>query len=89
MLIEMDYDDLVLLLKGLGCDDKEAETRADYIEECCGNDWNVRMWYYNSEGKYFENEEEALEYIKDENLILKKDCNIYVSFNGGVWFEYY
>ena len=89
MECELDYYDMVIMFKGFGCDEAEAETRADYIEQCCGSGWNIRQWYYNSEGQYFESEEEALEYIKKEGLTIGKDCNIYVSCNGGVWFEYY
>lgn len=89
MNIEMDYDSLVVLFRGFGCDVLEAETRAEYIEQCCGSGWNAKEWYYNSEGQYFSNKDEAMEYIKKNGLIIGKDCNIYVSFNGGVWFEYY
>ena len=33
MNIEMDYDSLVVLFRGFGCDVLEAETRAEYIEQ--------------------------------------------------------
>lgn len=85
----MDYENVLNLLKNLGCEEKEAEARAEYIEQCCDEYWNVEDWYYNSEGKYFDNENEALEFIEDEVLTIEEDCNIYIARNGGVWFEYY
>ena len=89
MEIELDYSDMVVLFKSYGCDEKEAETRADYIEQCCSAGWNIRQWYYNSEGQYFLSKDEALEFIKENGLTVDVDCNIYESFNGGIWFEYY
>ena len=90
-MIEVSEDDLRILFLGLCGDVREAETLAEYYEQCCwGCDWNIRKWYENTEGMYFDSKEEVLKFIEEEGLTIEEDCNIYVSMrNGGVWFEYY
>ena len=85
MLIDVDFHDLTILLRGFGCDYKEAEIVADYIEESGLDEITIRKWVANVDYICFDNKEECLQHIKEEGLNVE-DCTIYDG-QFGCYFE--
>lgn len=77
----MDYYDLSLYIKSLGYE--HYELLADYIEECCCDGWNVKSWLANANYRCFNDKNELIECMEEENL-KDGDCSIYNGHNGYV-----
>ena len=86
MLIEVDFYDLTVLLKGLGYDNEDII--AEYITDCCCSEINVKYWLGNANYNCFKNKDEALNYIKEQGYTLEDNCIVYEG-DCGIFVELY
>lgn len=92
-LVNLNYDNLVNLIKSYGYDDFTSEMVADYIDECVDYELDFNQWIWNVlpfnvviiKG----DKEDAIKYFNEHIGGNIEDTTIYVSdFLGGVYLEY-